>query len=224
MIDDALKLTVYFGESDRVEHHLLSDRLIDAFHAEGVHAAVLLRATEGFGIKQRLHTQRLLTLSEDLPLVAVAVDRSETIERLLPYVEQFVTGGLVTLERVRLATGAPGRPELPPELEEAAKLTIYLGRTERARGRPAYVAAVELLRRHGLDGATVLLGVDGIAHAHRRRGRFFSRNTNVPLLITATGRGEAVAAAVEALDGLLAEPLLTIERARICKRDGELAR
>ena len=69
-----MKLTVYFGERDRFNGHLTSDVLLDLFERHEVQAAVLVRATEGFGIKHQLHTQRMLTLSEDLPLVAVAVD------------------------------------------------------------------------------------------------------------------------------------------------------
>ncbi len=222
MTGGALKLSVYFGESDRVGHHLLSDALVDRFEAEGVQTAVLLRATEGFGIKQRLHTQRLLTLSEDLPLVAVAIDRAEKIERLVPYVNDSVAGGLVTIERARLLTRADAGPDVPPESDQATRLTIYLGRAERFRARPAYVAAVELLRRHGLDGAIVLLGVDGMAHGQRRRGRFFSHNAAVPLMIMAVGSGKAVIDAVEELEGLLVQPRLTLERVTVCKRDGKL--
>lgn len=216
MTTDCLKLTIYFGESDRVDCHLLSDVLLDEFEADQVPAAVLLRATEGFGIKHQLHTQRLLTLSEDLPLVAIAVDQREKIEALVQRVEPLVTGGLLTLERARFVTG-----EVPPELGEETKLTIYLGRTERALGRPAYVAAVDLLRRHGLDGATVLLGVDGIAHGRRERGRFLSRNANVPLVIIASGATDVVAEALAPLTGLLRNPLLTLERITVCKRDGK---
>jgi PII-like signaling protein len=218
--DDCLKLTIYFGESDRVGRHLLSDRLLQIFEEAGVQAGVLLRATEGFGIKQQLHTQRLLTLSEDLPLVAIAVDRREKIEALLPRVQPLVEGGLLTLERARLVAGDVAKAELPRELHEATKLTIYAGRTERAYGRPVYVAAVNLLRLHGLDGATVLLGVDGMAHSARRRARFFSRNTNVPLMIIASGSGPQVQGVLEPLGRLLGNPLLTLERVRVCKRDG----
>jgi PII-like signaling protein len=219
MSEDCLKLTIYFGESDRIAGHLLSDVLLDRFEAAAVPAAVLLRATEGFGIKHQLHTQRLLTLSEDLPLVAIAVDRREKIEALVQLVQPLVTGGLVTLERARFVAGKV-TPRVPPELGEETKLTIYLGRTERALGRPAYVAVVELLRRHGLDGATVLLGVDGVAHGRRERGRFLSRNANVPLMIIASGPSDVVGGALEPLTGLLRNPLLTLERIRVCKRDG----
>lgn len=220
MTNDCLKLTIYFGESDRVNGHLLSDVLLDEFEADRVPAAVLLRATEGFGIKHQLHTQRLLTLSEDLPLVAIAVDDREKIEALVQRVQPLVTGGLLTLERARFATGAMP-PQVPPELGEETKLTIYLGRTERVLGRPAYVAAVDLLRRHGLDGATVLLGVDGMAHGRRKRGRFLSRNANVPLMIIASGPTDVVGGVLAPLAGLLRDPLLTLERIRVCKRDGK---
>jgi PII-like signaling protein len=104
---------------------------------------------------------------------------------------------------------------------EGTKLTVYLGRTERALGMPAYVAVVELLRRHGLDGATVLLGVDGMVHGRRERGRFLSRNANVPLMIIASGAGDVVGEALAPLGGLLRNPLLTLERIRVCKRDGQ---
>jgi PII-like signaling protein len=218
--DDCLKLTIYFGESDRVGRELLSDALLRAFEETGVQAGVLLRATEGFGIKHQLHTQRLLTLSEDLPLVAVAVDRRSEIEALLPKVQPLVDGGLITLERARIVTGEVTGTELPEEHHEATKLTIYLGRADRAYGRPAYVAAVELLRLHGLDGATVLLGVDGMVHSARRRARFFSRNTSVPLMIIASGSGETVQRVLPPLGQLLSNPLLTLERITVCKRDG----
>ena len=220
MTEDCLKLTIYFGESDRVGRHLLSDALLRVFDEARTQAAVLLRATEGFGIKQRLHTQRLLTLSEDLPLVAVAVDRREQIEALLPRVQSLVDGGLITLERARIVTGQVTKTELPAELWEAAKLTIYLGRAERSYGRSAHVATVDLLRLHGLDGATVLLGVDGMVHSTRQRARFLSRNANVPLMVVATGSGEAVRGVLAPLGRLLDNPLLTLERVRVCKRDG----
>ena len=222
MKSDCLKLTVYFGESDRVAGHLLSDRLLDVFEQGDVQAAVLMRAVEGFGIKHRLRTDRLLTLSEDLPLVAVAVDARERIETLLPTVSDLVEGGLITLERARLLDGELRLTQLPEELHEATKLTVYLGRNERAQGKPAYRAVVEHLREVGLAGATVLLGVDGMAHRERRRARFFSRNADVPLFVVSVGSGALVGSALEGLAALLADPIVTIERVRVCKRDGVL--
>ena len=218
MTDDCVKLTVYFGESDRREGgHLLSDELIDLFDREEIEAAALMRAVEGFGIKHRLRTDRLLTLSEDLPLVAIAVDERTRIEALLPEVSTLVAGGLITLERARLLHGEPA-----DDLYDETKLTIYLGRDERIDGRPAYVAVVDELRDAGLAGATVLLGLDGMMHRRRRRARFFSRNVDVPLMIVSVGAGDAIRTALARLAPQLADPIATLERIRVCKRDGGL--
>ena len=110
----------------------------------------------------------------------------------------------------------------PGDLREAAKLTVYLGRQERTGRRPAFVAACNLLYRHGIDGATALLGVDGTAHGRRERAAFFSRNAEVPMMVTAVGAGEKLAGVLPELGALLRRPLITLERVRVCKRDGQL--
>jgi PII-like signaling protein len=74
----------------------------------------------------------------------------------------------------------------------------------------------------GIAGATVLLGVDGTAHGQRTRARFFGRNVDVPMMIIAVGSGERIERVLPELGGLLRRPLITLERVRVCKRDGEL--
>jgi PII-like signaling protein len=107
---------------------------------------------------------------------------------------------------------------------ETAKLTIYVGRQARIAGRPAYKLLVERLHGAGVAGATVLLGVDGTAHGVRRRARFFARNADVPLMLISVGDGERIAGLLPELEQLLPEPLVTLERVQVCKRDGrELA-
>jgi PII-like signaling protein len=219
-MSDCLKLTVYFGERDRLNGQLTSDALLALYGRHEVKAAILLRATEGFGIKHQLHTQRLLTLSEDLPLVCVAVDERETIERLVPHVEALIGGGLVTLERVRLLTRFDGLDHLVTGGEAATKLTLYLGRRDRVDGRLAYQHVVDVLRRHGVAGATALLGVDGLLHHSRKRARFLSRNVDVPLTVVAVGASESIVRALADLDQQLEDPLATLERVQVCKRDG----
>jgi PII-like signaling protein len=213
---DSLKLTVYFGESDRVGRRLLASELLDRFEEHAVKASLLLRGIEGFGLKHKLHTQRLLTLSEDLPLVAIAVDSAERIEALLPGVEDLVGDGLVTLERARFL----GIEDASPPAHEESKLTLYLGRLERAGRRAAFFRAVDVLHDHGVAGATVVLGVDGVVHGTRRRARFFGRNADVPLMVIAVGETRALLAAVAKLREEIGDPLATLERVRVLKRDG----
>lgn len=220
---DCRKLTIYFGERDRCQDSFLADALLEVFGRHRLQTSVLLRGAEGFGIKQRLRTQRLLTPSEDLPVVGVAVDTRERIAAAVPEITPLVGDGLVSLERARMLTG-PGPTDVS-ELADGAhetKLTVYCGRAQRANGRPAFIEIVELLRRHGVAGASVFLGVDGTVGGARQRAKFFARNANVPLMIISVGSGDAVARAANDLCGLLERPLMTLERVRVCKRDGEL--
>ena len=217
-----LKLTEYFAERGRTPGRLLAHELLDLIGAHRIQASVLLRGVEGFGRAHQLRTDRLLTLAEDLPAVAIAVDGRARIEALVEPVQALVRRGLITLERARLLDDELGSAELPDELAEAAKLTLYLRRQERAAGRPAFVAVCELLQRLGLAGATVLLGVDGTRRGRRTRATFFGRNADVPVVVVAVGEGELVAAALRELARLLDEPLVTLERVRVCKRDGRL--
>jgi PII-like signaling protein len=210
--DDCLKLTAYFGERDRAHSRWLADAFIDIYARHELETSLVMRGIEGFGVKQHLHTDRLLTLSEDLPLVSVAVDTRERIEAALPAVQALAFDGLVTLERARLLSG---RIE-PVALEGPTKLTVYVGRHE-----GVHEAVVELLQRHGVAGATVLLGVDGTVHGERRRARFFGANAQVPLMIISVGDGAQIAAALPELGALVERPLLTLERVQIYKRDGE---
>jgi PII-like signaling protein len=220
--EDCLKLTTYFGERDRTPGGLLGDALLDVYGRERLQASVLLRGTEGFGRRHHLHTDRLLTLSEDLPVVTVAIDTRERIEAVLERVLAIERRGLVTLERARLLRGEIGVIALPEQLGEATKLTVYLGRQERVNRMPAFAAVTDLLYRRGIAGAAVLLGVDGTSRGRRVRARFFARNADVPMMVIAVGAGKTIARALPELGRLLADPLLTLERVRVCKRDGEL--
>jgi PII-like signaling protein len=110
------------------------------------------------------------------------------------------------------------------QAESDTKLTIYIGRHQRIAGRPGYQAIVERCRRSGLAAATVLLGVDGTYRGVRHRARFIGRNADVPLMVIALGGSDAVAGVLPALVEDLEEPLLSLERVRVCKREGRLLR
>ena len=206
---NALKLTTYFGERDRAHGRFLSDALADVYADHRIRASVVMRGVEGFGVKHHLHSDRTLTLSEDLPLVSVAVDRSERIEGALGEVVELFGDGLITLERALMADAAPSAVG-----GDATKLTFYVGR------QGAHVTIVDALHRHGVAGATVLLGVDGTTGGTRRRARFFAANVDVPVMVIAVGAAQPIAAALTELRALLDEPLFTLERVRVCKRDG----
>jgi len=223
-----LKLTAYFGERQRAVGpgaRFLADTMLDLFGASDVATSVMLRGIASFGPRHELRSDISLSLSEDPAVTVAAVDVEAKIRSLLGDVAAMTDRGLVTLERARLVTrqlGTDAVRDIDGHNGDAAKLTVYVGRRERIAGRPAYYAVCDLLHRHGFAGAIVLLGVDGTAHGERCRAHFFGRNVNVPLMVIAIGSTAQVSSAATELAATVPDPLLTVERVRLCKRDGEL--
>jgi PII-like signaling protein len=223
--EDCLKLSTYMAERRRTREGFVSDALLRLYEQHRIASCVVLRGIGGFGTGRHLRTDESLTLSEDPPVVIVAVDTRKTVEALIDPVLEIKQRGLVTLERARLVredSNISGVPALPDDLREAVKLTIYVGRKERVHGVPAYIAICDLMHRRRVAGATVFLGVDGLTHGQRQRARFFGRNGDVPMMIVAVGSGDRIARVLPELGALVRRPMFTLERVRVCKRDGEL--
>jgi uncharacterized protein len=95
---------IFIGESDTWHGKPLYQAIVERVRADGFAGATVLRGVEGFGSSSRLHTSRILRLSEDLPVVIEIVDSSDRIETLLPVLDEMVGEGMVTLERVEVIT------------------------------------------------------------------------------------------------------------------------
>lgn len=100
--ETALRLTVYISENDQFRHRPLYTEIVHRAHAAGLAGACVIRGCEGFGASSRIHTSRLLSLSEDLPAIVIVVDRADRIREFLPQVQEMVTKGLVTLDEVQV--------------------------------------------------------------------------------------------------------------------------
>jgi len=104
-------LRIFVGESDRWQGKPLYQAIVERVRQEGLAGATVIRGIEGFGADSRLHTARILRLSEDLPVVVEIVDSAEQIERILPVLDEMVGEGMVTVERVEVIAyrgSAPG--------------------------------------------------------------------------------------------------------------------
>jgi PII-like signaling protein len=215
--DDYLKLTTYFAERLRSGDRFLADALLDLYGESAVAISVVLRGIASFGPHHVLRSDQSLSTSEDSPIAIVAVDRADKIAPLADRAVAMTTRGLVTLERARLL----GRSDASAP-SEIVKLSVYVGRQDRVSGQPAHQAVCDVLHRLGFAGASVFLGVDGTKDGQRRRARFFSRNIDIPVMIIAIGTWSRAADAIPELEAMLRQPLLTLERVQLCKRDGQL--
>ena len=79
------------------------------FHTEGFYGVTVLRGVGGYGSTSRIHTDKILRLSQDLPVIIEVVEYTERIERILPRLDEMVDGGLVTMEKVRVILYRPGK-------------------------------------------------------------------------------------------------------------------
>jgi PII-like signaling protein len=100
--EDAVLLRVFLGESDKDKGRPLYERIVLKARELGLAGATVLRGVLGFGADSRLHSAKLLALSADLPVVVEIVDARVNIDKLLPFIDEHVTEGLVTMENVRV--------------------------------------------------------------------------------------------------------------------------
>ncbi|MFF3668473.1 DUF190 domain-containing protein [Microtetraspora malaysiensis] len=99
---DACRLTIYIGETDQYRHRPLYTEIVHRAHRKGLAGASVFRGIEGFGASSLIHTNRLLSLSEDLPVAIVIVDTEERITDFVAELDELVTEGLVTVEPVEV--------------------------------------------------------------------------------------------------------------------------
>jgi len=102
MTGERILMRIHLGERDRYEGKPLYEAIVELLRARGYAGATVTRAIMGFGATARLHTDKVLRLSVDLPIVVECVDSEEKIEAILPELDRMIGGGLITLEKVKV--------------------------------------------------------------------------------------------------------------------------
>ena len=100
--EDAMLLRIFIGESDRWQHRPLYEAIVLKARELGLAGATVLRGPMGFGAASHIHTAKILRLSLDLPMVIEIVDTEDKVKSLLPFLDQVMGGGLVTLEKINV--------------------------------------------------------------------------------------------------------------------------
>lgn len=116
----ALRLTVFVGERDTWHHKPLYSEIVHRAHAAGLAGASVFHGIEGYGASSLIHTSRLLSLSEDLPVAIVIVDTEERVRAFLPQLDELVSEGLVTIDDCEVIRYI-GRDNKPGESDRKGK-------------------------------------------------------------------------------------------------------
>lgn len=104
---EQMLMRIFIGEGDRFEHKPLYEALVELLRREGFAGATVLRGVCGFGANRVYHTQKLLDLSADLPLVVEVVDSQEKINAIMPRIDAMMGGGMITLEKATVIRYSP---------------------------------------------------------------------------------------------------------------------
>lgn len=216
----ARKLTVFFGERDRVEGRWLSDLVGSLLQRHRITSAVVLRASEGFGPHHIEQAADLLSLSDDLPLQLIAFDVPERIDALACDLLARHPSARMSGSEGHLLAGLPEQGDAGERDETDLQLTVLVGRRESLGGARAHRALVDIAHACGAAGATAMLGVEGAVDGRHTRGRFFAANGAVAMAVTAVGPRHAIlSAAARTADALPGRAVL-LETVTLLKRGG----
>jgi PII-like signaling protein len=108
MRGERVLMRIHIGESDRWQGKPLEEAIVTLLRAKEFAGATVLRGIMGFGATARVHTDKILRLSMDLPIIVECVDTQEKIDAILPELDQMIGGGLITLEKVQVIAYRPG--------------------------------------------------------------------------------------------------------------------
>ncbi|PJB78408.1 MAG: hypothetical protein CO090_06850 [Acidobacteria bacterium CG_4_9_14_3_um_filter_49_7] len=109
--EEGLLLRIFVGDDDSVDNMALYEAIVMKARELNIAGATVLRGGMGFGASSRIHTSKILRLSEDLPIVIEIVDTEEKINSILPYLDTVIDGGMVTLEKVKILKYLPNRSQ-----------------------------------------------------------------------------------------------------------------
>ena len=102
LVGENVLMRIFIGEGDKFRGCPLHEALVELLKKEKFHGATVLRGVAGFGAHSVYHTDKILRLSRDLPMIVEVVDTQENVDRVMPILDEMIVGGMITLEKVKV--------------------------------------------------------------------------------------------------------------------------
>jgi len=220
----AKKVTIFINED--TQHHMtaLHDSIMAFLMHKGVSGATATRGFSGFGSHQMLHTPKIEVMTEHMPIRIEFVETPEKVEEILPTLYEMVSDGLIEVQDTNVIKNAGKSPEPEPKLahrrqEGRAKLLrVFIGEADKWHDEPLYEAIVKRLRMMEISGATVCRGILGYgAKGHEHKKSFFHISRDMPIMISVIDSPDKIAAAAEAIEGMLEDGLIVTSDTEIVR-------
>ena len=218
----AKKVTVYVGEDVHHRGEPLYLSVLNFLFYHGVSGATVTKGVAGFGSHHQMHSTRILEIAENLPIKIEFVEQSPKLDAILPKLVDMVRPGLVEMQDTTVVGAAAGEERPRPAhaaLTGKAKLVrIFIGESDRWRGKPLYDAIVESLRTNDIAGVTVYRGICGYG-AHRRfhKEKRLALSSDLPIILSVVDEESKIRGYLPILEQMVDEGLVVLSDVDVIK-------
>ncbi len=222
----AKKLTIYVDETDRYGKKPVYEVLIDIFYRKKIAGVSVFRGVAGYGTDGVYHSQKMLTLSDKMPMKIEVVDSEEMINRVLPDVYQVVQKGLIEVSDTNVIKCCGMKEDLEDKKEahrmklqgKAKMLRVIVREDLQWEGEPLYEAIVKRFIMMDVAGATVYKAIAGYGpHKRFRKMKFLSRKGELPVLITVIDKEDKIREILPVLDDMLTQGIVVLSDVEVIK-------
>jgi uncharacterized protein len=220
----AKKVIVYVVEGQTYHGVACHAAILDYLFFRGISDATVTRGMAGFGTDHKLHTSRLVQVSDQMPVKIEFIETAEKVEQVLPKLTEIASHGLIEVHDTMVIRPSTDKDkpqaEVPAvKLESKAKIMrILIGEHDRWHDQPLYHALVQAMRANDIAGVTVYRGILGYG-ANRRIHKDSTLNLShdAPILLTAVDTEEKLRALIPVLDQMVLQGLVVLSDADVIK-------
>jgi PII-like signaling protein len=222
----AKKVTVYVGQDQQYHGESVYAAILEFLFYRKVSGATVTRGIAGFGADHHMRTDRILALTENLPMKVEFIETAEKVEQLLPKLHEIAGTGLIEIQDTTVAkpyqsTKQAARPDNTPPLKHAEKaklMRIFVGENDKWNGKPLHTALLECMRANDIAGVTVYQGILGYG-ANRRihQDSALHLSHDRPMMLSAVDTEERLRAFLPVFEDMVQQGLVVFSDVDVVK-------
>ncbi len=221
----ALKVSIYVSEGSKHHGIPVYSSILDFLFYRGVSGATVLKGVAGFGADHHMHSASVVEISDHMPLKIEFIETPEKVNEILGKLEELAGTGMIDVQETTVAKPAQvSKPKkaTPPEhlkMEGKAKMMrIYIGESDRWKGKPLYHALVEAMRANDIAGVTVYRGILGYgAHRRMHKDKALHLSHDCSIMLSAVDSEEKLRGILSVIDQMVEEGLVVFSDVDIIK-------
>jgi PII-like signaling protein len=222
----AKKVSIYVGQDHQYHGESVYAAILEFLFYHKVSGASVTRGIAGFGADHHMHTDRILVLTENLPMKVQFIETQEKVEELLPKLHEMVGTGLIEIQDTTIVkptevSKKSPRPEEAPSLKREGKakmMRIFIGENDKWNGKPLHKALIESMRSNEIAGVTVYQGILGYG-ANRRihKDSALHLSHDRPMMLSVVDTEEKLRAFLPVLDEMVQQGLVVFSDVDVIK-------